>query len=147
MIELLGVIAILGVLTVIAIASVSKYIGTSRSKSFVMMSQSAYQATENCILHNQLPDCHVGGTVLLKDDENKAQGEKKGLFDRGYMERLTNPAKSQPDCSGTVQIIDNTDSDTGISSYKYIVDLNCPGYRHSIIEWPNSKSLDELMGS
>ena len=135
MIELLGTIAILGVLSFIAVAAVSKYVGTSRSKSFVMMSQSAYQATENCILHNQLDQCRIGNTINIKDD----------LFDKGYLDSLKNPVGSKPRCTGTVQILDTGYVDSGITSYKFIVDLNCPGYRHSTIEWPNTKSLKELM--
>lgn len=151
MIELLGVIVILGLISFIAVAAVTKYVGTSRSKAFVLLSQSAYQATENCILHEKLPQCRVGETIDIQND----------LYKNGYIEKPINPVKANIKdrdekgnyidganlCSGTVKIEDTGYVDNAITSYKYTVDLNCPGYRHATIVWPNEKTIKQLMES
>ena len=135
LIELLGAIVILGILATIAITGTIKYLKSSREKSYYMMSQSVYEAAENCIIDNK---CKIGNTVTT----NK-------LIEMGYIEELKNPISKNNDCKGSVEIYSDGDTETnGFKKYQYVVTLKCDGINitntntdnDNNLTWPDFKS-------
>lgn len=130
LIEMLGAIAVLGILGTVGIAATSKYIAHSRQKSYKTMSQSIYEAAENCIIEGT---CNAPGTISTDE-----------LIRDGYLDGLKNPIQSKHDCNGTVTV-----TDAGVSSdsleyndYKYTVILRCEGLDNIKKDyvWPDAKS-------
>ena len=126
LIELLGAIVILGILATIAITGTIKYLKSSREKSYYMMSQSVYEAAENCIIDNK---CNIGDTV--KTDK---------LIEMGYIKELKNPISKNNDCKGSVEIYSKPNT-SGFKNYKYDVSLTCDGLKVSSakLTWPDAK--------
>ena len=126
LIELLGVVVLLGILSTVAISATSKYLKQSREKSFRMMSQSIYEAAQNCQTEGK---CSVGTYTTSQ------------LQDLGYIGRLKNPRSSKADCSGNIQIKEvDTSASSGYTEYSYIVSLTCPGvYNGKVNTWPEDK--------
>ena len=126
LIELLGAIVILGILATIAITGTIKYLKSSREKSYYMMSQSVYEAAENCIIDNK---CKIGDTV--KTDK---------LIEMGYIKELKNPISKNNDCKESVEIYSKPNT-SGFKNYKYDVSLTCDGLKVSStkLTWPDAK--------
>lgn len=126
LIELLGAIVILGILGTLVIASTTKYLQSSRDKSYYMMSQSVYEATENCLIDNK---CKLNQEITTDS-----------LIKMGYIDNLKNPISSKGDCSGNVNIyIEDNDSNFNFKNYKYEVELKCDGFDNTTLIWPDAK--------
>lgn len=129
LIEVLGSVVILGILATIAIVGTIKYLNKSREKSYIMMSQSIYEAAENCIIDNK---CKLYDEV-----------ETKKLIDYGYLNKLKNPASSKEDCTGVVKIDDDYShtNTTGFKKYIFRVTLECEGIniKDKTLVWPEAK--------
>lgn len=128
LIEMLGVVVLLGILGTIAVAGTSKYLEQSRKKSFLMMSQSIYEAAQNCQVQAK---CSVG-TYSSND-----------LIKMGYLTELKNPRSSQPNCTASVLITEVGTSSTEYKEYNYKVSLKCPGIYNNnekIYNWPEQKN-------
>lgn len=130
LIEMLGAVALLGVLGMVGMAATSKYIAHSRQKSYKTMSQSIYEATENCAIEGV---CNVPGTISTDE-----------LIRDGYLDGLRNPIQSKHDCNGTVTVTDaGASSDSPeYNDYKYTVVLRCEGLDHIKKDyvWPDDKN-------
>lgn len=134
LIEMLGVVILLGILGTIAVAGTSKYLEQSRKKSFLLMSQSIYEAAQNCQTQGK---CSTG--TYYADTTNT----NNNLIKMGYLEELKNPKSSQPNCTASVQITEIGTSDTEYKKYNYSVSLKCPGMYNSNIKtynWPEQKN-------
>lgn len=129
LIEILGSVVILGILATIAIVGTIKYLNKSREKSYIMMSQSIYEAAENCIIDNK---CKLYDEVKTKK-----------LIDYGYLNKLKNPVSSKEDCTGVVKIDDNYSytNTTGFKKYIFRVTLECEGIniKDKTLVWPEAK--------
>ncbi len=129
LIELLGVVALLGILSTVAISATTKYLKQSREQSFSMISQSIYEAAQNCQTAGK---CSVTTYTTSK------------LQELGYIGRLKNPRSSKSDCTGSVQINSkHTSSFSGYTEYSYKVTLKCPGmYGGNPVTntWPDDKT-------
>ena len=133
-IELLAVIVLLGLLMTIGITSLSKYIKTSREKSYRILSQSIYEAYENCTIEGE-----CSAPTPDNDIEFSELGE---LVNKGYLDNLKNPYKGKEDCTGSINISATENYDSSISEYvkyKYDVTLYCDGMEAVPYTWPDDK--------
>ena len=117
MIELLGVIVIIGILAGLAIPAVTKYIGKTRDRAYDNIYESAYSAAQNKYMN----DLEYTNPYSLRD-----------LYDQGYMDEPIDPS-NKGFCDGTVKVeeIEDEDhdgnTDLEVSEFKYKVTLDCTG--------------------
>ncbi len=137
LIEILAAVVILGVLGTVAVTGTIKYLASSRDKAFKIMSQSAYQAVENCASQGNcsLPNDQVGANETFTT---------KDLISKGYLDNLKNPRKNKKDCSGSVKAIVTKLNDSGNTVYAYDVTLQCDGMynnQEKTFRWPKGTEL------
>ncbi len=130
LVELLGVIVIFGILATVATVGTTHYLQDSRESSFLMMSQSIYLATENCMIENK---CIPDNTYDIKT-----------LKEMKYLDNIKSPGDKSKDCTGTVKIYSNSSSSIpyGFKKYKYDVSLTCQGVNkkeYKNLTWPDAK--------
>lgn len=124
--ELLGVVILIGVLGTVAVTGTSKYLEQSRKKSFLMISQSIYESTQNCQTQGKC---------------TKSFYTTQELISLGYLPDIKNPRSSKTDCTGSVTI--NESGSTEYKKYTYIVTLTCPGMyqgKPKTYTWPDQKT-------
>lgn len=108
MIELLGVIVIIGILAGLAIPAVTKYIGKTRDRAYDNIYESAYSAAQGKYMN----DLQTGDTdYYIKD-----------LYNQGYMDEPIDPS-NKGFCDGRVFITE--DESTEVSEYTFKVQLAC----------------------
>lgn len=123
MIELLAVITIMGVLSVIAIPAVTKYVTKGRNTSYDTMFKSSYEAAENYMMENDVV-IPIGSTKEIK---------LSVLVKEQYLEALADPSsKSGGYCETSndskVIVKRENNGDGGLPAYKYTVYIKCPSF-------------------
>ena len=132
MVELLAVIVILGVLGTIGVVVTNKYLVQSREKSYRILSQTIYEAYENCAIQ--------GNCSLPSAGNSLPPYNINDLLNMGYLENLKNPYSSQADCTGTITVSAGTNyTSKDYIKYTYKVNLNCNGIKKVDYTWPNDK--------
>lgn len=117
LVELLGVIVILGVLSGVAIIAVSRHLNNSKDKSYQIMEESVYVAAQNYVLDS-----------IDKFSGNKTVKIEK-LVEDGYLDSLIDPAKKDgSECGGTVEITSRDTVSGEIGELEYTVKLVCSMY-------------------
>lgn len=133
MVELLAVIVILGILGTIGVVATNKYLVQSREKSYRILSQTIYEAYENCSIQGKCSLPSAGNTIDNYDIKN--------LLNMGYLEDLKNPNSSQADCTGTITVTAGTNfTSKDYIKYTYKVNLNCNGIKKVDYTWPDDKA-------
>ncbi len=111
--ELLAVVAILGILSTIGMIAYNGYLKDSREEAYDALFKSTYRATEAYVLEEEFTS-----EVTLQE-----------LFDKGYLTSLKDPANDQENCTGKVTIQKRNASNTGVNKileeYEYTVNLDC----------------------
>lgn len=110
MIELLGVIVIIGLLAGLAIPAVTKYIGKTRDRAYDNIYESAYSAAQEKYMHD------------LEDADSKEYEIVRDLYNQGYMDEPIDPSNKGL-CDGKVFITE--DESTEVSEYTFKVQLDC----------------------
>ena len=111
MIELLGVIVIIGILAGLAIPAVTKYIGKTRDRAYDNLYESAYSAAQEKYMHDLENTDHIDYEIV------------RDLYNQGYMDKPIDPANNNSLCDGKVFITE--DESTEVSEYTFKVQLDC----------------------
>lgn len=150
LIEMLGTIAILGILGTIVVAGVTKYLGSSRKKAYKMLHDAAYEAVSNCASES---NCILSNNSTITVDELKS---------KGYLDSFKNPKSNSGDCTGKVTVkvkessgtgkINSSDSlygnkkveiDEANTKYLYKVEVSCTGFKEEPIYYPNGTTEED----
>ena len=126
LVELLGVMVILGILLSMGIAAYSRYRKQAAEDSYSMMSENAASAAENYFMDNINEDS-VSIETLVQEE---------------YLERTADPMFKGEVCTGTVNKYDNQNA-TGnaLESNSYKVIINCKNHSSCNI-YPESLECD-----
>ncbi len=127
LVELLGVIVIIGILATVGTVGTTHYLQESREDSYRIMSQSISLAAENCVIENK---CVVNNTYNIKT-----------LKDMNYLDNIKSPVGNK-DCTGEVYIYISNNSSSGFKKYSYKVTLSCDGVKTNTntLVWPDEKN-------
>ena len=116
MIELLGVITILGILTGVAIPAVYRHVTHSKDQAYDTLLKTSYEAAASKAANTMAdPSAEPDGKLVYDIGE---------LSEEGYMDAPIDPNEKGSECTGEVTI--TVASSTGIESYEYKVEINCP---------------------
>lgn len=117
MVELLGVVLILGILMTTAVVGVSKYKENAERDAVEVLANTAMNSSKNYLL--DYPSDNTTVIVSISD-----------LYDKQYMERPTDPKVKDKVCTGQVKIIRTNPaaSAASIKKYRYEVKVCCTGY-------------------
>ena len=123
MVELLAVITIIGLLAVVAVPAVTKYVIKGRNQSYETMFKSTYEAAENYMM-DETGLINIGATTTI---------EISKLVNQQYLESLSDPGsknnsscESNPESRVVVKRLANTDG--GLPNYQYTVYIKCPSF-------------------
>lgn len=120
MVELLAVITIMGLLAMVAIPAVTKYLIKSRTTSLDTMVKSTYEAAENYVMNNN---------IIVRSGDPAYVIPVQTLVDEQYLEALVDPAGNTERCdtnaNSKVEVTYDTAS-AGIINYKFKVTIVCP---------------------
>ncbi len=118
LVELLGVIVILGILSGVAVIAVSRYLNKAKTQSYEIMEESVYSAAQNYVL-DSIDEFSGNKTVRIEK-----------LVEDGYLDPLIDPAKKDgSECGGTVVIKSKSASGSGaVDDVTYTIKLVCSMY-------------------
>ena len=124
LIEIITTITILGIISVVAIPMVNKYLLQSRDKTYDTYVTTLYNATREYFSKNSvfLPDANSSKTVYAKE-----------LLNDGYIDDLVDPENKNQTCDYDnsfvrVENVTTTTDDGKVrnnAKFKYYVTLNC----------------------
>ena len=131
LVELLAVIAILGILSGLAITAVSKYQENAKRQAYDTLTESASLAAEQYVMSNP------GATEV----------DFETLVNEGYLENSIDPGTKKDNCTGKVVIKEDDDEDSGAASKlkenTYTVSVCCANYNYTY-EYPKGdKHVDK----
>ena len=130
LVELLAVIAILGILFGIGIQAYSRYREKSKIEAYDTMAKSASQAAEEYKME------HPAVTEINFDT----------LFNGGYLSSITNPGDNSSSCVGTVNISVKTgDEDSKLDENEYVVLICCGNYNYTY-SFPSGNKVENELG-
>lgn len=124
LVELLGVITILGILMGVAVGAVSIYLKKSKNQAYENIELSAYDAVRNYMMEN---------SILLNKGE-KLRVTLDELTEQQYIENPQDPNKKGSNCTSADSYIEvkneTTANNSGLDDYKYYIHVVCPsGWR------------------
>ena len=118
LVEMLAVVSILSILSGIAILGVTRYLKSSKDQAYDSIIKSAYSASTNYILDNNV-EIKTGESIDVDFDE----------LIGNYMDSPIDPNAKNTQCKGKVTVTkkssSSSDSVDSIDDYKYVVKLNC----------------------
>lgn len=128
MIELMAVITLLGIMTTLAVVSVSKYLNKSKKTVYRDYEDTLKNATTNYFLN------HTG----LLPEINDARGTKvlaTTLINEGYLENMKDPQNGSLYCNENSYVIVTRKDNVGFNmDLEYRVCLVCSKYKSSSCE-------------
>ena len=125
LVEILAAVAILGILSGIAIAAYSRYIAKSRNEALKVLADSSAEAAEEYFMD------HLGETEVTFAK----------LVDDQYLESARDPLDNSKNCKGKVEV--NTTTSSGkldVSSYKVTMCCIDNNYTYTYPD-PNGKKI------
>lgn len=127
-IEVLAVVVILGILTAVAIPSVTRYITRSRKQAYETMEKSIYDGARNYVLDENkfLNKCSNGYSDI--------EGADNLLKSYKYIESLTDPTDNSKECEYKVYgCMESDQSMATLATYKYKIQIKCVDYENCAI--------------
>ena len=121
MVELLAAVAILGILSGVAVMGVTRYREKVRQEAYETMEKSAYTAAQNYILDK--------GTVVSSSATSPTIINIIDLVDEGYLQNLEDPKAKGKYChaDSNVKVTKTERTGTAIDEYTYLVTIKCNG--------------------
>ncbi len=116
MVELLAVIALLGILSGIAIGAATRYQQKAKTQAYETLVKSAKEAAEEYVMD------HPSATTVNFDT----------LVADGYLENATDPGTKNTDCEGTVEIKKETGKASKLGKNSYKVYICCSDYQYEV---------------
>lgn len=139
LVELLAAVAILGILSGIAISAVTNSQEKARKDAYSAIETSAYTAAQNYIQkHNSVVpstsgfDEFTSASTLNSFLANSANYKKIStttLVDEGLLPKLVDPATKTASCSGDVFITKIKGAGSKLDTYAYLVDIRCSNFK------------------
>lgn len=124
MVEMLAVVTIMGILTMVAVPRIYKYVTKTRQQSMETMFKSVYEASENYIMKENVTLTTTGST-------NKTTITVDQLVNGQYLDPLIDPnGGGSNKCNGKVEVT-RKNTASNIFDYSYKVTLNCSGKEES----------------
>ena len=116
LIELLGVVTILGILMSLAMIAYTRYIEHSKKKAYETMIKSSISAMEE----------------YLMDHPEEESVTFETLVNGEYLEYAADPSDKTKQCKGEVSIDTENEGTAGaLDSNEYIVKICCANYNHT----------------
>lgn len=125
LVELLAVVAILGILSGIAIGAYSRYINYSKRKGYDTLAKSASHAAEQYTMDNA-GALEVSFATLVEEE---------------YLENDLDPADGKHKCKGIVKI-NYQKNLSALDTQTYTVSMCCIGYNYTY-NFPGTKVKDD----
>ena len=130
LIELLGVVTIMGILFGISILAYSRYISNSRNKAYFTLVQSAETAMNNYLFN------HPSVREITFNE----------LYEQNYLERPTDPGDKTKMCTGKVTVSSTSRSGDKLSSNTFSTIICCNNYYYTYSNNHTSKVKNTSCG-
>ena len=128
LVELLAVVAIMGILTGISIMAYQRYVELTRKKAYNVLVSSTQSAMDEYLMD------HPGATSVTLEE----------LYEGQYIERPTDPRDKTEICRGKVTVRPAEDLEEGaLDSNEYKVSLCCEGYLYTFKDNGEQVSKDQ----
>ncbi len=122
LVELLGVIVILGILMSMGVIAYGRYLEKAKKRDYETMEQSTYAAAQNYLMDY---DSVFEGTQTIRIIDDLVAGN--------YLEPLMDPVtKESKQCDGTVTVTRAAGSGGGLDDLKYRIKINCKKYKGDV---------------
>lgn len=118
LVELLGAVALLGILSGVAIGAVTGYLEKARNQAYDSLYKAAYEGAENYALET--------GAAQTLDDNSAGSISITQLNDEGYITDPIDP-NTKTKCTGTVYYKMKKGSGKVVDALVFKVSLDCPG--------------------
>ena len=115
LIEILATVAIMGILSGVAIMGVTRYIEKTQREAYEMMQKTVYDAAAS----------------YFQKNPSSNSVDTQTLLSEGYLETLQDPSNKNETCSGDVEITKTLGLATALDSYTYTVKLQCKKYNET----------------
>lgn len=127
MVEMLAAVAILAIVSGIAVSSYTRYQENARNDSYEAMEQSAFSAAQSYILEKGL---------IIPEEPDTRTIEVSTLVDTGYLSNLEDPRTKGDMChaGSTVKVSKKKSSGTTLEQYTFLVTIKCNGYTSSHVD-------------
>lgn len=126
LIEILGAIVILGIISTIAVPAVYKYVTKSKDFSYENMYKTVYDAVKNYRLDTN------DNSVTRPNKPTYTKSDINELVELNYLDPLIDPADKNKKCSAEVYVFDCVDKDkTVLRDHVYSVKLSCSAHSNT----------------
>lgn len=136
-VELMAVIAIIGILSGIAVGAVTKYQVKARNETYKNYEDNLKSATKNYLLYNTSEIPVQGASKVI---------DSSVLIQANYLDEMVDPVNNKKKCSATIKVTTKSDTKTNDSDtdtdnsnitssntsnidLEYKVCLSCEGYK------------------
>lgn len=134
LVELLGVLVVLGILMGVAIPAVYKYLTRSKTDAMETMAKSAFEAAHSKATGEQM---EVNNTSYTLED----------LYKGGFMDKPIDPDAKERLCTGDVKIeVIQSDSAQELDNYIYKVHIKCSAKEIKRIYTTDGQEIDDYDG-
>ncbi len=128
LVELLGTIVILGILSVSGIIAYSRYKDKAKEQAYDTLAKSAVNAMEEYMMDNP-------GTTSVSFEE---------LYEQEYLEKSTDPATKEGQCEGKVVLKSSTAATkNSLETNEYDIHVCCSNYNYTYTDNGELKSKDK----